>query len=248
MRGAPTSLLTRLLNNSGLDHAVVFVERPHAGIGQQRSLRLKICDICPLVGFDNHETIIERRNIAYLQTSDKSSEHKAKEHADKKAMWDAMTEEEKAAYKAEKQAKWDALSAEEKSADMWERVCYTENSAACIVGTKMKKYGAEAGLAKFDKLKAAEEGKFVFAEKEFNSLGYAFLYVDKTDEAITILSLNLREYPDSWNTYDSLAEAHTQAKNYEKAIELYEVAVKMNPESEHTVAQLNKLRTMVAGQ
>ena len=37
------------------------------------------------------------------------------------------------------------------------------------------------------------------------------------------------------------------AELYEKSIELYEVAVKMNPESEHSVAQLNKLRTMVAG-
>jgi hypothetical protein len=37
------------------------------------------------------------------------------------------------------------------------------------------------------------------------------------------------------------------AKNYDKAIELYEVAVKMNPESEHSLAQLDKLRTMVAG-
>jgi beta-lactamase regulating signal transducer with metallopeptidase domain len=181
---------------------------------------------------------------ASSQTKDESYE---KKKAEKKAKWDAMSDEEKEAYKAAEKAKWDAMSAEEKSAAMWERVCVADNSAACIVGTKMQKYGVEAGLSKFAKLKAAEEGKFVFDEKQFNSLGYAFLYVEQVNEAIAVLELNVREYPESWNTYDSLGEAYMVAKNYDKAIELYEVAVTMNPESEHSISQLNKLRTMVAG-
>ena len=61
-----------------------------------------------------------------------------------------------------------------------------------------------------------------------------------------MLQLNVREYPDSWNTYDSLGEVYMLVKKYDKAIELYEVAVKMNPEGENSVAQLEKLRTMVA--
>lgn len=182
---------------------------------------------------------------ATSQTKEKQHEKKTKEA--KKAEWDAMTDEQKAEYKARKKAEWDAMSATEKSAQMWEKVCSTENSAACIVGKKIKAHGVEAGLAKFVKLKKAEAGKFVFDEKEFNSLGYAFLYVEKLDEAIAVLTLNTQEYPESWNTYDSLGEAHMAAKNYNKAIEYYEIAVKMNPESEHSVAQLDKLRTMVAG-
>ena len=183
---------------------------------------------------------------AQSQTEDKSHEQKEKDHAKEKAAWNAMSDEDKAAYKAEKKAQWDAMSAEEKSAGMWEKVCYAENSAACIVGTKIKKAGVEAGLAKFTKLQKAEEGTYVFKEKEFNNLGYAFLYVEKMDEAIAVLTLNTEQYPESWNTFDSLGEAFMVAKQYHKSIEQYEVAVKMNPESEHSVAQLNKLRTMVA--
>ena len=183
---------------------------------------------------------------ASSQTNDKTQEQKDAEKAQKKAEWEAMSEEEKAAYKAKKEAEWAALSPEEKSAQMWERVCHTDNSAACIVGTKIKKYGVEAGMKKFAYLQEAEEGKYVFKEKEFNSLGYAFLYVNKTNEAIAILTLNVEQYPDSWNCYDSLGEAYTAAKKYHRAIENYEMAVKMNPEGEHSIAQLEKLRTMVA--
>ena len=185
-------------------------------------------------------------NTASSQTTDKSHEKKAKDHDKQKAEYEAMTDEEKAAYKAKKKAEWDAMSAEQKSAQMWEKICYAENSAACIVGTKMKKYGVEAGLSKFAKLKGAEEGKFVFKEKEFNSLGYAFLYVEKMDEAVAVLQLNVKEYPESWNTYDSLGEAYMVAKKYDKAVENYEIAVEMNPEGDHSKDQLQKLRTLIA--
>jgi beta-lactamase regulating signal transducer with metallopeptidase domain len=186
---------------------------------------------------------------ASSQTDDKA---KQEEKAKEKAKWDAMSDEEKAKYKAEhkaqQKAEWEAMSAEQKSAKMWEKVCENENSAACIVGSKMKKYGAEAGIKAFKNLKQAEEGKYVFKEKEFNALGYAFLYVEKTEEAITVLKINVHEYPESWNCYDSLGEAYMAAKSYDKAAKSYQTAVDMNPESTHSKEQLEKCRTMIAGQ
>ena len=179
-------------------------------------------------------------------TDEVKKEHKAKD-AEKQAEWDAMTDEEKKAYKAAKKAEWDAMSPEDKSAKMMENVCNTENSAACIVGKKMKAYGVESGLKAFQKMSEAEEGTYVFEEKEFNSLGYAFLYVEKTDEAIAVLALNAKQYPDSWNTYDSLGEAYMAAKLYDKSAKSYEMALSMNPESQHSKDQLEKLQVLLAG-
>jgi beta-lactamase regulating signal transducer with metallopeptidase domain len=183
---------------------------------------------------------------ASSQTDDKAKQEKKAADEKKKAEWDAMSDEEKAKIKSEKKAKWDATSAEDKSAQMWETVCKAENSAACIVGTKMKKHGVEAGIQAFKKMKHAEEGMYIFKEKEFNSLGYAFLYVEMTDEAIAVLKINVHEYPDSWNCYDSLGEAYMVAKKFDEAVKNYELAVSMNPESEHSQQQLQKLQTMLA--
>jgi beta-lactamase regulating signal transducer with metallopeptidase domain len=187
---------------------------------------------------------------ASSQTDDKAKqEKKAADHEKKKIDWDSLSDEEKAeleAKKAQKKAQWDAMTPEQKSADMWKKVCSTENSAACIVGKKIKKHGVEVGLQAFNKLKQAEEGKYVFKEHEFNALGYAFLYVEKTDEAIAVLKLNVKEYPESWNCYDSLGEAYMVAKKYDKAVKYYELAVNMNPEGEHSKEQLQKLQTMLA--
>lgn len=190
---------------------------------------------------------------ASSQTDDKAKTKVEKQKADddakkaqKKAEWDAMSDEEKAKYKAEMKAKKASMTPQEKSAKMWESVCNNKNSAACIVGTDMKKGGVEAGLKVFQKLKGAPEGKFVFKEKEFNALGYAFLYLQKTDEAIAVFKLNVKEYPDSWNCYDSLGEAYMVAKNYEKSAWYYELALDKNPDSEHSKEQLEKIRVLIA--
>jgi beta-lactamase regulating signal transducer with metallopeptidase domain len=186
---------------------------------------------------------------ASSQTDDKAKQEKTYKDEQKKAEWDALSDEEKAKIKAEKAAQkaaWEAMSPEEKSADMMKKVCKAENSAACVVGTKMKENGLEAGIKAFKKMKQAEEGTYIFKEAEFNSLGYAFLYVEMTDEAIAVLKLNVHEYPDSWNCYDSLGEAYMVAKKYDEAVKYYELAVNMNPESTNSKEQLDKLQTMLA--
>jgi len=186
---------------------------------------------------------------ASSQTDDKAKQEKKYTEEQKKAEWDSLSDEEKAKIKAEKAAKkaeWEAKSPEDKSAEMMKKVCKEENSAACIVGNKMKANGVEAGMKAFKKMKHAEAGEYVFKENEFNSLGYAFLYVEMTDEAIAVLKLNVHEYPDSWNCYDSLGEAYMVAKKYDEAVKNYETAVNMNPESTHSKEQLDKLQTMLA--
>jgi len=45
-------------------------------------------------------------------------------------------------------------------------------------------------------------------------------------------------YPDSWNTYDSLAEAYLADGNIELVIFYYEKALKMNPGNGQAVKQL----------
>ncbi|MEJ2722995.1 MAG: tetratricopeptide repeat protein [bacterium] len=129
---------------------------------------------------------------------------------------------------------------------MWQKICENETSAACKVGTIIKKKGAEAGIEAFYKMKKAEPGTYTFSEKDFNMLGYVFLSHKKVNEAIAVFELNVKEYPESWNVYDSLGEAYMAAKRYEESMKNYETALRLNPESEHSKQQLYKLQTLVS--
>lgn len=51
-------------------------------------------------------------------------------------------------------------------------------------------------------------------ENELNQLGYEFLGEGKINSAVKILSLNISEFPNSANVYDSRAEAYFKNKEY----------------------------------
>ncbi len=55
-------------------------------------------------------------------------------------------------------------------------------------------------------LRGTEGSGNFFFEAEFNAYGYAFLQMDRPDEAIRVFKINVELFPDSWNVYDSLGE------------------------------------------
>ncbi len=66
----------------------------------------------------------------------------------------------------------------------------------------------------------------IATEAEVNQAGYGLLGQNKVDEAIVLFQKNLKDHPDSWNAYDSLAEAYAikgdkaqATTNYKKALD-----------------------------
>jgi beta-lactamase regulating signal transducer with metallopeptidase domain len=176
--------------------------------------------------------------------SSQSTQTEDKAQKDDKAQKEEKAETDE--IKKKEHEKQKQMSAKEKTAQMWEKICADEKSAACKVGTVIKKKGIETGIEAFYKMKKAEPGEYSFKEKEFNTLGYVFLSYKKVDQAIAVFELNVKEYPASWNVYDSLGEAYMVAKRYDDSIKNYQTALKMNPESEHSKKQLEKLQTLVS--
>lgn len=79
-------------------------------------------------------------------------------------------------------------------------------------------------------------------ESDLNDVGYQLIAAKKLNEAIEIFKMNVKLYPASWNTYDSLGEAYAMAGDKKKAIENYEKSVKLNPKSESGPTALVKLK------
>jgi Tfp pilus assembly protein PilF len=53
--------------------------------------------------------------------------------------------------------------------------------------------------------------------------------------------LNVEEFPESWNVYDSLAEAYLKIGDKQKAKENYKKSVELNPENTNGIQMLNGL-------
>lgn len=66
-------------------------------------------------------------------------------------------------------------------------------------------------------------------ERRINAAGYAALFADDFDRSQRILSLNTRLFPQSANTWDSLAELALNQGDRELALQLYRKALEVDP-------------------
>jgi tetratricopeptide (TPR) repeat protein len=72
-----------------------------------------------------------------------------------------------------------------------------------------------------------EKSMTLATEAEINTLGYGYMNEGKTKEALVLFEKNVKDHPDSWNTYDSLGEGLAAAGDTKGAIKNYEKALKM---------------------
>lgn len=78
-------------------------------------------------------------------------------------------------------------------------------------------------------------------ERTFNRLGYQMIRNNKIDEAIEIFKINIKMYPNSSNTYDSLADGYLEKKDTVNAILYYKKALSINPENRSSKRRLKKI-------
>jgi tetratricopeptide (TPR) repeat protein len=79
------------------------------------------------------------------------------------------------------------------------------------------------------------------SESRLNGLGYNFVRAKKLPEAIAYFKLNVEFYPNSWNVYDSLADAYMANGEKELAIANYKKSLEMNPKNTNAAEMLKKL-------
>jgi tetratricopeptide (TPR) repeat protein len=106
----------------------------------------------------------------------------------------------------------------------------------------LRQKGVSEAVTVFEEARKRNDGSLHFGEQKLNQTGYAYLQAGKVKEAIELFKLNVLAYPDSWNTYDSLAEAYMTAGNNELAIFNYEKSLILNPGNDNAVNQLKNLK------
>jgi len=78
-------------------------------------------------------------------------------------------------------------------------------------------------------------------ERRINSAGYGAAFEDQFDRAHQILEIGTQLFPDSANTWDSLADIALRLGDKEKAIEYYRKALEVDPDFSNAADQLEVL-------
>lgn len=100
--------------------------------------------------------------------------------------------------------------------------------------------GIEQAVKDFNKMNE-DKAEYAIREDEMNILGYQLLHQRKIKEAIEVFRLNTEAFPESFNVWDSYAEAFMVSGDKENAIKYYKKSLEINPESTSGKEALKKL-------
>jgi len=84
-----------------------------------------------------------------------------------------------------------------------------------------------------------DESLKVATENDINLLGYNLLGQGKVDDALAMFQKNVKDHPESWNCWDSLAEGYAKKGEKKQALTHYEKALSMVA-AEDQKARINK--------
>ncbi|MBK7870693.1 MAG: hypothetical protein IPJ74_08415 [Saprospiraceae bacterium] len=100
----------------------------------------------------------------------------------------------------------------------------------------------DEGIAIFDKVKKAYPNWMLFKESAINWVGYNLVNRKDYDNAIKVLEMNVKAYPDSFNVYDSLGEAYYNMGKMDKAKWNLKKSLELNPDNKHATELLAKFK------
>jgi tetratricopeptide (TPR) repeat protein len=106
----------------------------------------------------------------------------------------------------------------------------------------LKSGGYEAASKAYQAFRQDPAHAYLETEGDVNRLGYDLLRDEKIDDAIAIFRVNVEAYPQSANTYDSLAEAYLKKGNKDEAIKYYSKALEVNPNFASAIEALRQLK------
>lgn len=105
--------------------------------------------------------------------------------------------------------------------------------------------GVKETIARYHELRRNAPDKYDFEVLQLNSMGYDLLRKGDTVAAIDVFRLNVEQFPQDANVYDSLGEAYLKQGDKTLAIENYKRSLDLNPQNYNAREVLKKLEVPI---
>jgi len=122
------------------------------------------------------------------------------------------------------------------------------NSQPRLLLKAILKSDAETVLADYRQRRAAHvtktpqaENNPSLTENEMNRLGYQLLRLKRIKDAIAVFTQNTVDFPQAYNTWDSLAEGYMIDGDKQSAIKYYKKSLELNPDNTNAAEKLKEL-------
>jgi CubicO group peptidase (beta-lactamase class C family) len=113
------------------------------------------------------------------------------------------------------------------------------DSPSWSLGRLILREGAPAALTTYRKRKL--KGEKGIPEISMDQLGYRLLSIKRVSDAIAVFLQNTEDFPQSGDTWDSLAEAYMDNGDKGQAIQYYQKSLELNPANDNARQMIKKL-------
>jgi CubicO group peptidase (beta-lactamase class C family) len=112
-----------------------------------------------------------------------------------------------------------------------------------LIGKTISEKGLDAGIKLFRGLKENESERYFFGPGGvLNQIAYQFIQMNRIDDAITMLQLNIETFPEHGFSYARLGDLYKRKRKEELAISAYKKALELNPGMESAKKALEELQ------
>jgi tetratricopeptide (TPR) repeat protein len=132
--------------------------------------------------------------------------------------------------------------------NMWCHTCHQGRPRPTTLDEELAEVHAEEGIdatiAAYRQLRERFYGRGAldFGEGTLNSFAYVLLGESRAEDAVEIFQLNVEQYPESANAWDSLGEGYLAAGDRARAEEAYAKSLELDPENENAREKLAEIR------
>ena len=106
--------------------------------------------------------------------------------------------------------------------------------------------GIDEAAVLYRDVRQQDSTALLFTEAQMNRLGYVYLSRNRVSEALSAFRLNIEAFPESFNVYDSYAEALMADHQYEKALKHYARSVALNPSNNNGKEKLAEVQRLLS--
>ena len=114
-------------------------------------------------------------------------------------------------------------------------------SIAKMMAKKIKDSNIDEAIMFYKDAKVSQANTFNFDIDQLNTLGYQFLEEDQKEIALALFKLNVAQFPEASNPYDSLGEAYLKSGEQTLAITNYKKSLALNPANDNARDVLKSL-------
>jgi CubicO group peptidase (beta-lactamase class C family) len=116
-----------------------------------------------------------------------------------------------------------------------------KRSLSADLAQKIDSKGIKYAEAYFEDTVKNNLDNFIYGSYPLNRLGHGYLNEDNFEAALAVFEINIQLFPESWNVYESYADALRRVNRLKESLANYQKSLELNPQNNNVLKAISEI-------